>query len=214
MSFRQEEVVKVSLLYFCIVTLSASSCFILVWVMMNPKPFPWTLSMRWEYTLDCPSQGLRLLLLLETFLAARLQWCMRFVWNLYILKFRVLGTASKLANWDGDPNRVCSNYRKSHSPAPFQGSKSMDLQHELKRFTVESTGMKIITFFSEIWDHGCFQIHAPGEEFKYIGMIFISDGKKERHIVKLIRLVTAVVQLLFWFVKVKKLFVYRSIYIS
>lgn len=58
------------------------------------------------------------------------------------------------------------------------------------------------------------------EEFKYLGIILMSDGKREHQIEKLIRLVAAVLQLPHWSVEVKqepgfrmKLSVYQSIYI-
>ncbi|KAI3377883.1 hypothetical protein L3Q82_008468 [Scortum barcoo] len=112
-------------------------------------------------------------------------------------------------------------------------SSSQDLQHVLERFAAEceAAGMRISTSKSEAMVLDRKRVACPlrvsgevlpqVEEFKYLGVLFTSEGKMEREIDRRIGAASAVMRSVYWTVVVKKelsrkakLSIYRSIYAS
>ncbi|KAI3357939.1 hypothetical protein L3Q82_016326 [Scortum barcoo] len=115
----------------------------------------------------------------------------------------------------------------------LMASSSQDLQHVLERFAAEceAAGMRISTSKSEAmvldrkrvacplrWVGG--EVLPQVEEFKYLGVLFTSEGKMEREIDRRIGAASAVMRSVYRTVVVKKelsrkakLSIYRSIYV-
>ncbi|KAI3367862.1 hypothetical protein L3Q82_026695 [Scortum barcoo] len=112
-------------------------------------------------------------------------------------------------------------------------SSSQDLQHVLERFAAEceAAGMRISTSKSEAMVLDRKRVACPlrvggevlpqVEEFKYLGVLFTSEGKMEREIDRRIGAASAVMRSVYRTVVVKKelsrkakLSIYRSIYAS
>ncbi|KAI3360330.1 hypothetical protein L3Q82_014642 [Scortum barcoo] len=96
-------------------------------------------------------------------------------------------------------------------------SSSQDLQHVLERFAAEceAAGMTISTSKSETpWSTDRKRVVCPlrvggevlpqVEEFKYLGVLFTSEGKMEREIDRRIGAASAVMRSVYWTVMVKK----------
>ncbi|KAI3355939.1 hypothetical protein L3Q82_004486 [Scortum barcoo] len=111
-------------------------------------------------------------------------------------------------------------------------SSSQDLQHVLERFAAEceAAGMRISTSKSEAMVLDRKRVACPlrvggevlpqVEEFKYLGVLFTSEGKMEREIDRRIGAASAVMRSVYRTVVVKKelsrkakLSIYRSIYV-
>ncbi|KAI3356318.1 hypothetical protein L3Q82_017539 [Scortum barcoo] len=111
-------------------------------------------------------------------------------------------------------------------------SSSQDLQHVLERFAAEceAAGMRISTSKSEAMVLDRKRVACPlqvggevlpqVEEFKYLGVLFTSEGKIEREIDRRIGAASAVMRSVYRTVVVKKelsrkakLSIYRSIYV-
>ncbi|KAK3534172.1 hypothetical protein QTP86_002515 [Hemibagrus guttatus] len=109
---------------------------------------------------------------------------------------------------------------------------SQDLQHALGQFAAEckAAGMRIITFKSKAMVLDRKKVACPRqvggefipqvEEFKYLGVLFMSEGRMERETDRWIGAAAAVMQSMYWFVVVKKelsrkvkLSIYQSIYV-
>ncbi|KAK3508878.1 hypothetical protein QTP70_012511 [Hemibagrus guttatus] len=102
-------------------------------------------------------------------------------------------------------------------------SSSLDLQHALGRFAAEceAAGMRVSTSKSEAmvldWKKVACTLQVGGEvlpqveEFKYLGVLFTSEGRMDREIDRWIGAAAAVMQSMYRSVVVKK--VYQSIYI-
>ncbi|KAK3523071.1 hypothetical protein QTP86_012652 [Hemibagrus guttatus] len=109
---------------------------------------------------------------------------------------------------------------------------SLDLQHALGRFAAECevAGMRVSTSKSEVMvldrkKVAC-TLHVGGEllpqveEFKYLGVLFTSEGRMDREIDRWIGAAAAVMRPMYWSVVVKKelsrkakLSIYQSIYV-
>ncbi|KAI3353681.1 hypothetical protein L3Q82_004834 [Scortum barcoo] len=101
-------------------------------------------------------------------------------------------------------------------------SSSQDLQHVLERFAAEceAAGMRISTSKSEamVLDRKrvacplrvCGEVLPQVEEFKYLGVLFTSEGKMEREIDRRIGAASAVMRRC---TERRKLSIYRSIYV-
>ncbi|KAI3377359.1 hypothetical protein L3Q82_008400 [Scortum barcoo] len=125
---------------------------------------------------------------------------------------------------------VRSLYDRSRSLVRIAGSQ--DLQHVLERFAAEceAAGMRISTSKSEAMVLDRKRVACPlqvggevlpqVEEFKYLGVLFTSEGKMEREIDRRIGAASAVMRSVYRTVVVKKelsrkakLSIYRSIYV-
>ncbi|KAI3371839.1 hypothetical protein L3Q82_006727 [Scortum barcoo] len=125
---------------------------------------------------------------------------------------------------------VRSLYDRSRSLVRIAGSQ--DLQHVLERFAAEceAAGMRISTSKSEAMVLDRKRVACPlrvggevlpqVEEFKYLGVLFTSEGKIEREIDRRIGAASAVMRSVYRTVVVKKelsrkakLSIYRSIYV-
>ncbi|KAI3373393.1 hypothetical protein L3Q82_021941 [Scortum barcoo] len=114
----------------------------------------------------------------------------------------------------------------------LMASSGQDLQHVLERFAAEceAAGMRISTSKSEAmvldWKRVACPLQVGGEvlpqveEFKYLGVLFTSEGKMEREIDRRIGAASAVMRSVYRTVVVKKelsrkakLSIYRSIYV-
>ncbi|KAI3371926.1 hypothetical protein L3Q82_006798 [Scortum barcoo] len=114
----------------------------------------------------------------------------------------------------------------------LMASSGQDLQHVLERFAAEceAAGMRISTSKSEAMVLDRKRVACPlqvggevlpqVEEFKYLGVLFTSEGKIEREIDRRIGAASAVMQSVYRTVVVKKelsrkakLSIYRSIYV-
>ncbi|KAK3561854.1 hypothetical protein QTP86_017487, partial [Hemibagrus guttatus] len=110
---------------------------------------------------------------------------------------------------------------------------SLDLQHALGRFAAEceAAGMRVSTSKSEamVLDRkkvACTlqvggEVLPQVEEFKYLGVLFTSEGRMDREIDRRIGAAAAVMRSMYWSVVVKKelsrkakLSIYQSIYVS
>ncbi len=107
-----------------------------------------------------------------------------------------------------------------------------DLQHTLGRFAAEceAVGMRISTSKSEAMVLSRKRVACPlqvggvllpqVEEFKYLGVLFTSEGRMEREIERRIGAASAVMRSMYWSIVVKnelsrkaKISIYRSIYV-
>ncbi|TWW54789.1 hypothetical protein D4764_0289820 [Takifugu flavidus] len=97
-------------------------------------------------------------------------------------------------------------------------SSARDLQLSLDQFATacEAAGMKISTSKSEAME----EILPQVEEFKYLGVLFTSEGRMEQEINRRIGAASAVMRTLHWSIVVKrelsqkaKLSIYRSIFV-
>ncbi|KAK3537481.1 hypothetical protein QTP70_012107 [Hemibagrus guttatus] len=137
---------------------------------------------------------------------------LRAVWSLY--------------NWSRSLVRIASY------DVVLLASSSLDLQHALGHFAAEceAAGMRVSTSKSEamVFDRkkvACTlqvggEVLPQVEEFKYLGVLFTSEGRMDREIDRHIGAAAAVMRSMYWSVVVKKelsrkakLSIYQSIYV-
>ncbi|KAK3525741.1 hypothetical protein QTP70_007388 [Hemibagrus guttatus] len=144
----------------------------------------------------------------------------------YGVRGPLLRAVRSLYNWSRSLVRIASY------DVVLLASSGLDLQHALGRFAAEceAAGMRVSTFKSEAmvldWKKVACTLQVGGEvlpqveEFKYLGVLFTSEGRMDREIDRRIGAAAAVMQSMYWSVVVKKelsrkakLLIYQSIYV-